>query len=371
MDARKARVAKVAGELARRGYAAALFEDTEGRRDPSVRYLSGQPGDALFIVAASGRTALVAWDVHMARKYGAADRIDAYTDFGRSPRKALKAELELLGAAPGSTVAIPSVTSYPDYLKYVEELEEFDLKCEEEGIGAFVEGMRAIKDELELDVYRKAAGFTDRLMEAIERDVRSGAIKTEMDAALYIERECRALGCEGTGFETMSAGPARSFGIHAFPPYGAGGFGTKGMSILDFGLKYEGYTTDVTMTFVREPSPLAEKMIALVQRAYDETVALCKPGASVRTVAARADAIFKEAGMSMPHSLGHGVGLEAHEFPLVRDREDITATLRPGMIVTIEPGLYDPEAGGVRLENDVLITETGHEVITHCKIIRL
>jgi Xaa-Pro dipeptidase len=371
MDARKERVARVAAELKRRGYGAVLFEDTEGRRDPTVRYLTGQPGDAIVVVSSDGACFLTAWDVNMARKHGLADRIDAYGDYGRNPRKAVKAHLATLGVAPGAVVCLPAVTSYPDYLKYVEELEDWDLACEEEGIGSFVEEMRAVKDESEIAIYREAASITDALVDALERDARSGLVKSEMDAALFIERECRALGCEGTGFETLSAGPTRSFGIHAFPPYGSGEFATKGTSILDFGVKYEGYTTDVTMTFVREPSPLAEKMVALVERAYAETVALCAPGAAVRTIAARADAIFAEAGMVMPHSLGHGVGLEAHEFPLIRDREDIRATLKPGMIVTIEPGLYDPEAGGVRLENDVLVTDKGHEVITRCRIVRL
>jgi Xaa-Pro dipeptidase len=73
----------------------------------------------------------------------------------------------------------------------------------------------------------------------------------------------------------------------------------------------------------------------------------------------------------MPHGLGHGVGLEAHEAPAVRSRADNAAILAPGHIITIEPGLYDPELGGVRLENDVLITAEGAEVLTHSRIVRL
>lgn len=73
----------------------------------------------------------------------------------------------------------------------------------------------------------------------------------------------------------------------------------------------------------------------------------------------------------MPHGLGHGIGLEIHEFPFVRQRAEPEIEFAPGMIVTLEPGLYDKEAGGVRLENDVLITENGNEVITHSRIIRL
>jgi len=112
-------------------------------------------------------------------------------------------------------------------------------------------------------------------------------------------------------------------------------------------------------------------MIGLVQRAYDEAVAMCGPGVKSRDVALRVDAIFSEKGYVMPHGLGHGVGLEAHEMPAVRSREDNTWVLEPGHIITIEPGLYDPVAGGVRLENDILITKTGYEVLTHSRIVML
>ena len=73
----------------------------------------------------------------------------------------------------------------------------------------------------------------------------------------------------------------------------------------------------------------------------------------------------------MPHTLGHGIGLEIHEFPRVSTKMPADVTFKPGMIITLEPGLYDEKLGGVRLENDVLITEEGNEVITHSKIIRL
>jgi Xaa-Pro dipeptidase len=88
-------------------------------------------------------------------------------------------------------------------------------------------------------------------------------------------------------------------------------------------------------------------------------------------VALKADAIFGEAGFVMPHALGHGVGLEAHEAPALRSREDNADVLAPGQIVTVEPGLYDPGLGGLRLEDDILITGSGREVLTASRIVRL
>jgi Xaa-Pro dipeptidase len=232
--------------------------------------------------------------------------------------------------------------------------------------------MRAIKDSDELAIYRAVSAITDAAMDDIEAGVRSGRLATETDVALFIERFLRERGCEATGFETLAAGPSRSFGIHCFPAYTAAAFATEGMSILDFGLSYKGYTSDVTMTFVKgKPDAKRAEMIALVRKAHRESIAACKPGVRSRDVALIVDGIFSEKGYAMPHGLGHGVGLEAHEMPAVRSREDNEWVLAPGHIITIEPGLYDPAAGGVRLEDDVLITETGAEVLTHARIVEL
>jgi Xaa-Pro dipeptidase len=369
---RGARRARVATRLASEGIAAALFEDVEDRRDQSIRYLTGQPGDALLVVAADGRSILVAWDVNLARLLASADEILAYTDFARLPLRALGEVLARLELPEGSRVELPSHFAYPRYVDFVEGLPGYDLVCRRDGIDGELRAARSIKDESEIAVYRRSCGITNELIDTLESKVRSGRVATELDAALLIERSSRESGCEGPGFETLAAGPARSWGIHAYPPYGAGPFGTAGISILDFGLRLEGYTTDVTMSFVRgHLAKEQERMVALVERAHDEAIAGLAPGVSCRKIALKIEAIFGEEGFVMPHSLGHGVGLEAHEAPTLRASEDNTDLLAPGQIVTAEPGLYHPDLGGVRLEDDILITETGCEVLTRSRIVRL
>jgi len=374
---KKERVSKLAGRLAADGIAAALFEDAEGRRDQAIRYLTGQPGDALLVVTAEGATVLVAWDVNLARllagaREGFAGQILAFTDFERLPLRALAEVLIRLGVPAGSKIELPSTFAYLRYIDFVEGLPDYDLVCRADGLDGHVQDMRSIKDQDELAIYRRAVAATDGIIDAIEAGVRSGSIKTELDAALFIERASREAGLEGPGFETLAAGPSRSWGIHAFPPFGDGPFATEGMSILDFGVKLEGYTTDVTMSFLRGPlGSERERMVALVERAHAEAIAMLAPGVSCRAVALHVDEIFAEAGLAMPHGLGHGVGLDAHEAPFFRSRQDCADVLAPGQIVTIEPGLYHPELGGVRLEDDVLITEGGREVMTKSRIVRL
>ncbi len=368
----KERRLRLATALKSQGIAAARFDDFEHARSPSIRYLCGHPGDAFLLIDALGNSVLVAWDRVMADKMAVADKVFSYTDFGRRPEVALRHVLEELGIPKGAKIELPSATPYPGYVDHVAALEEWDLICRNDGMDEVVLSMRSVKDSGELDIYARLSALTNNLIGEIEIGVRRGSLATELDVALFIEREARRAGAEGTGFDTIAAGPARSFGIHAFPSYGAGPFGTKGFSILDFGIVLEGYTSDVTMSFVRGPlEPRRERMLELVRDAYTKAVATCGPGVAARQPALVADQVFTQAGFSMPHSLGHGIGLEAHEAPGVNLRQENDIVLEPGMIITIEPGLYDPDMGGIRLENDVLITETGARVLTESKIVVL
>jgi Xaa-Pro dipeptidase len=112
-------------------------------------------------------------------------------------------------------------------------------------------------------------------------------------------------------------------------------------------------------------------MLSLTEKAYAIALSMAGPGISAREIAVAVDAHFAKAKKTMPHGLGHGIGLEAHEAPALRNRADNEWVLEPGMVLTLEPGLYDPAHGGCRLENDILITETGAEVLTNSRIIRL
>jgi Xaa-Pro dipeptidase len=371
MSAHEERRKKLSDWMIAERIAMVMFEDTEGRRDPAVRWMTGQPSDALLFLCAEGKSLLVPWDANMAAIYAQADAVIPYGEFDRRPVTALRGAASLFKIPLGSRVEIPPVTSYTEFLKYIEEAGDYDILCRNNGAHGEVESLRAVKDEEEQGIYRKAAAITNELIDLLEEQVTAGRLCTEMDAVFFIEAECRKRGCEGTGFETLAAGAARSFGIHAFPAYTAEPFAGPGLSILDFGCKYRGYTTDVTLTFARAPlSAAQEKMLALTEKAYAKALSLIGDGVYAREVGMAADAVFGKGRKAMPHALGHGIGLEAHEAPSLRNRPDNTWQLRPGMIFTLEPGLYDPIHGGCRLENDIFLTEAGPEVLTNSRIIR-
>jgi len=358
--------------MSREGIDLLMINDSEEHRNPLIRWLSGQPGDALLFLSATRSSLLVPWDINMAMLHAKADAIVPYGEYERQPIKALKGAIERLKTPKGAKIEIPGTTPYPKFSNFVKEITDFDLICREGGVWTELDKIRAVKDEEELSIYRKLADITNNIISLLEDQIRSGKIKTEAEAALFIEFEGRGQSCEGTGFETLAAGSARSFGIHAFPAYTGAAFGGTGLSILDFGMKYAGYTSDVTMTFAREPLSAAQKeMLSLTEKAYNLALGMVKPGVPARDIAIAVDDYFAKSNKTMPHSLGHGIGLQAHEAPALSSRADNKWVLEKNMIITIEPGLYDPVHGGCRLENDILVTETGAEVLTNSRIIQL
>lgn len=349
---------------------AAVFEDTEGRRDPAVRYFTGHPSDALWICTLDGKNVLVPWDENLAKERSVDVKVVPYNKYGRKNTDAVREVLKSF-KKKGSRIKVElsPVTPYPLFLQYVDSLNGWDVLCRENSVHDFVRDLRACKDEYEIECTKEAARVGDLIIEKIEKGIDDNSIKTEMDVSLLIERELRLNGCERNGFDTLAAGPSRSFAIHAFPGYTSAPWPGKGLSILDFGVVFEGYTSDTTLTVVKDATEEQKKLAELVQKAANEALPYYAPGEQIRMAGLVADEVFQKENREMPHTLGHGIGLEIHEFPRVSAKQKEELVFKPGMIITLEPGLYDPALGGVRLENDVLITETGNEVITHSKII--
>lgn len=366
----KARKQKLFDFMNENGITAMVFEDTEERRDPAVRYFTGHPSDALWICSKDGKNTLVPWDENLARERSVDVKIIPYNKYDRKNTTAVREVLKSFKISDTRLkVELPPVTPYPLFLQYIDALDNWDVLCREKSGHEFVRDLRACKDEYEIECTKEAGRIGDLIIDKIDTGIDDGSIKTEMDVALLIERELRVNGCEKTGFDTLAAGPSRSFAIHAFPGYTSAPWPGKGLSILDFGVIFEGYTSDTTLTVVKNATPEQEALVKLVEKAAQEALPYYKAGEQIRIAGIAADDVFKKAKREMPHTLGHGIGLEIHEFPRVSGKQPQELVFKPGMIVTLEPGLYDPELGGVRLENDVLITENGNEVITHSRIL--
>jgi Xaa-Pro dipeptidase len=371
---------RLAAWLGEQGLAAAVLADFEGLRNASLRYFTGHPIDALLVVEASGQALLVPWDMGLAERRAQVERMEPYTRFGRSLPRAIRELLSgtaFLGTASRPRVELSGSLPFPLVNELEQDLPGVQLLCRGSGgVDDFAAGLRAVKDAGELEALRQACRLTDELAREVEQRLASGWRPSETELALALEARARERGAEGMAFESLAAGPERSFAIHAFPPYTAAAFGAPGFSILDFGVCWEGYRSDVTLTALRGPlSRLQERMREAVLAAYARALPQVKPGVDPQDIGADIDRFLSEAGLAMPHGLGHGLGLEAHEAPSLRLRQPgapaADQALLPGMVLTIEPGAYDPEAGGVRLENDLLVTAGGHELLTHASLIYL
>jgi Xaa-Pro aminopeptidase len=224
-----------------------------------------------------------------------------------------------------------------------------------------VERLRRIKDKGEIAQIREAIRQAERAFAVIRASLRPD--QTEKQVADALENEMRAFGAKGCSFPSIVAVGDRAALPHATP--GARKIGSAELVLFDWGADGGLYKSDLTRVLLTgRISPKLERIYRVVLTAQLQAIAAIRPGVAFKDVDRVArDWIAKEGfGRHFGHGLGHGLGLEVHEGP--RLAVDAQGVLEAGMVVTVEPGIYLPGWGGVRIEDDVLVTRTGHEVLT-------
>jgi Xaa-Pro aminopeptidase len=224
-----------------------------------------------------------------------------------------------------------------------------------------VESLRMVKDEDELVLMREAALLGSKLFDHILNFVRPGM--REIDVAAELEHQARTLGAEGMSFETIVASGPRSALPHGHATVAR--LPRRGFLTLDFGVILNGYCSDMTRTIhFGAPTPKERSAYESVLEAQEAAVAAVISGVSCGHVDEAARSVLRKAGLAdaFSHSTGHGVGLEIHESPRVGTGQ--TSRLLPGMVITIEPGIYLQGEFGIRIEDMVTVTRTGCEVLT-------
>lgn len=225
-----------------------------------------------------------------------------------------------------------------------------------------VEGLRCIKDDQEIALIRKSIEINEAACIAtLERFDRSW---TEQQFAWQLEKEIRSRDGDGFSFDPIvAAGPSS-----ALPHYNtsASRIDDHGFFLLDWGSNYCGYASDLSRMVATQNVPDKIREIhKIVSDAKQAAIAVVKNGVDLKTVDASARSLVADAGFGeqFNHGLGHGFGLEIHETPYLSPAFE--GQLASGMVITIEPGIYLPGIGGVRLEDDILVTDTGCEVLNH------
>lgn len=227
--------------------------------------------------------------------------------------------------------------------------------------GAVVEKLRVVKDAGELNTIRAAVELGSHLLQTALKTIKPGT--PESDVAAELEYSARLAGADGMSFDTIVAAGPRSALPHGHAS--AARIPRRGFVVLDFGVILHGYCSDMTRTvYVGKCSPADRKIYQAVREAQQAAIEAVRAGVSCGHVDKAARGTLRRAGLAryFTHSTGHGVGLEIHEPPrLGRAQQD---QLQSGMVVTIEPGVYVPGRGGVRIEDMVVVTDSGCDVLT-------
>ena len=347
-DVRAERVAQAVGERD-----LDLLVVTDG---PSLRWLTGFSGSNGAAIVGAGGTRIFVTDFRYVTQ--SEQQIGPIWDRRLADR-------ELLGPGiagelpPGAgTVAYDGATVSVDAAQALQEALGDGVAAVP--AGGIVQTLREIKDANEVDRIRAAAGLADAALETVLARGVTG--RTEADVALDLEIELRRAGAQAISFAPIVAHGAHGALPHAQPREVAIQAGT--LLTIDWGARLDGYCSDCTRTFaVGDPGDDARAVYDLVLRAQVAALAAVRPGPTGREVDAVARDIIDEAGHAdhFGHGLGHGVGLEIHEGPrLSRTGE---TSLAAGMIVTVEPGVYVPGRHGVRIEDLVVVTDDGCEVL--------
>lgn len=241
---------------------------------------------------------------------------------------------------------------------------------------------RMIKTKREIKILEKAANIANSCIPIIEKSLNEKRI-TEKEIARRIRKKMKEQGA-GEAFKTIVACGKRSARIHAKPR--STNKIISGIGYVDFGACYKGYRSDITVPFIKgKISKKEEKIVKTVLKAYDIAISSIKMDEFCWKLFKKIYNFLKRNGFQLKHGLGHGIGLEIHEYPfiVVPRKEKLKRrkkrrwkiikkmTFQPGMVFTIEPAAYVKGLGGCRIENDVLLTKEGVKILTNSKLIKI
>lgn len=319
----------------------------------NIRYLSGFTGSSGVIVITSNSASFIT-DFRYTEQ--ANDQVKGY-DIIELDTSLIKSVADVVSRESIKRLGIEqdamTVGQYRAYEK------EVDVQLIE--TSGIVEKLRLIKDESEIKIMKEAAAIADAAYTHIQTFIRPG--RTEREVANELEMFMRSKGADSSSFDIIVASGLRSALPHGVASHKV--IQTGELVTLDFGAYYKGYCSDITRTLAIGPiSDELRQIYDTVLRAQLAGVEGIRAGITGIEADALTRDIIKEAGYGeyFGHSTGHGLGMEVHEAPGLSFRSD--TVLEPGMVVTIEPGIYINGVGGCRIEDDVVITEDGCYLLT-------
>jgi Xaa-Pro aminopeptidase len=326
----------------------------------NIRWLTGFTGSAGLLLVGDDELVLVTdgrYGEQAAAQLAAAG-VDARIEVGRTAA----AQREVLVAAAGGLGSLGLEADDVTWAAAREYGDEWFTAAEVVPTRALVDGLRRDKDEGEVARIEAAAAIASAALDQVR--ARLLERPTEREFGLELDVAMRRLGATGPSFETIVASGPNGARPHHRP--GDRRIVDGDLVVLDFGALVDGYCSDMTRTvLLGEPTATQARMLSVVADAQAAGVDAVRAGATAAEVDKACRDVIDDAGWgdAFLHGTGHGVGLEIHEDPRVSFSSD--ATLAAGYVVTVEPGVYLPDHGGVRIEDTVVVAPDGCRVLTH------
>jgi len=323
----------------------------------NVTYLTGFTGDSSYLLAGGERDLILSDGRFTTQIEQECPGLEAHIrPTGRTMNQAVVEVVEKLGVRRLGFEA--SHLSVADWDALKRELSSRELVAAD----GHVEALRCVKDDAEILEIREAIDQAQRAFLKLRGELAAG--ESEKTVADRLEARLREFGAVGSSFPPIVAVGRRAALPHARPTAETR-IGDDDFVLFDWGADGRGYKSDLTrMVVTGKVTPEFAKVYRIVLTAQERAIAAIRPGAKAQDIDAEARSYIDQAGFGrfFEHGLGHGIGLEIHEGP--RLRKESSTILEPGMVVTVEPGIYLPEWGGVRIEDDVLVTPDGREVLS-------
>ena len=320
----------------------------------NIRYLTGFTGSNASLLLGTDGSANFFTDPRYTLQAGS--QVDCEVTIAKGPLT--KSVLKAIGKARHQRVAIEPENLTVGALEALRK--ELPARAELVPVSGVVEQLRMVKDETELAAIRKSVGINSEALEAALKHMKPGMTETEL--AAEIDYRSRRLGADGPAFDTIVASGERSALPHAHPGPTLIG---SGILLIDMGAFVEAYASDMTrMVHIGKPGRRFRKTYKAVLEAQLAAIDSVRAGVKTSKVDRAARRVLKGHDLDerFTHSTGHGLGLEIHERPRIGQKD--STVLEAGMAITIEPGVYIEGWGGIRIEDTVVVTEKGCEVLT-------
>ncbi len=346
----------------------ALFLTSEPIYDANIEYFTGLQ-DRFFsfscLLMTKNKSVLIVSPSSYSQAVEETE-VDETIDLGKYDRSLIKALKERLKKVKSIGI-IEDIFPYRIYRKFkqhkFQDIEDIILE------------IRSVKEPKEIQRIKKSCKIANHGIKIIEENLSKKI--TEKELALILEQELIRKGADELSFPSIISSGKRTTFIHPYPPASNQKI-QPGLGLVDFGVKYNGYCSDITVPFtIGKISEKQKKIVNTVKEAYELAIDSLKIEVSTWKVYESVENLIRKNGFELKHGLGHGLGLEIHDYPSIspkpKNKEALKewkeVKLKENMVFTIEPGIYEPRIGGCRLENDFLMLKKKAISLTKSRLI--